>query len=299
MRQYYQNNKEKKREWSRHYYYTNHEMILQKIKEYRLKHPIKTKRAVQNWLKKNKERKRITDKKYREINHDSLIIKKKLEYLRNKKQYQSTKKEYYKINNQLIKERANSFYHENKIKFRLEVLNHYSNREIKCACCGYIGLPFMTMDHENGWKHLHKRHLGGINLIWWLRKNNFPSGFQVLCYNCNCSKGFFGQCGHKFQWEPINKMRRWKLKFLQAYSDNNPKCSCCGEANIAFLSIDHINGNHKEDTHENGKKLTASNLYLKLKKLGFPKGYQVLCYNCNCAKANNAICPHKTTPNLN
>ena len=34
----------------------------------------------------------------------------------------------------------------------------------------------------------------------WLKKHGFPKeGFQLLCYNCNCAKGFFGKCPHKKQ----------------------------------------------------------------------------------------------------
>jgi hypothetical protein len=29
-------------------------------------------------------------------------------------------------------------------------------------------------------------------------------------------------------------------------------------------------------------------------KNNFPRGYRILCYNCNCGRAlNNGICPHK------
>ncbi len=28
----------------------------------------------------------------------------------------------------------------------------------------------------------------------WLMKNNFPQGFQTLCWNCNFAKHKFGEC---------------------------------------------------------------------------------------------------------
>jgi predicted transcriptional regulator len=31
----------------------------------------------------------------------------------------------------------------------------------------------------------------------WLKNHNFPSGFRVLCYNCNSSIGAWGYCPHK------------------------------------------------------------------------------------------------------
>lgn len=72
-----------------------------------------------------------------------------------------------------------------------------------------------------------------------------------------------------------------------------PKCACCGESEIKFLSIDHKNGGgnqHKKVTHG-----TIGGLAGWLVKNGFPKGYQVLCMNCNWGKSinNNGHCPHK------
>ena len=34
----------------------------------------------------------------------------------------------------------------------------------------------------------HRKETGGANLYVWLRKNNYPIGFQILCYNCNLVK---------------------------------------------------------------------------------------------------------------
>ena len=30
-----------------------------------------------------------------------------------------------------------------------------------------------------------------------LKNNNFPKGFQILCWNCNFAKGVLGKCSHK------------------------------------------------------------------------------------------------------
>lgn len=254
---------------------------------------------LKNYRQKHLEEIKIKQKIWRIENREKLLISKKNYYKNNKELDLNHKRETYQLKREEIKKRTNAFYHKNKTKFRLEVLNHYSGGVIKCRCCGYSGFPFMTIDHINGWRHLHKRRIGGISLIWWLRKHNYPQGFQVLCYNCNCSKGFFGQCGHKFEWKPDEKRRRYKLEFLKVYSNNSPKCSCCGETNVAFLTIDHINGGGHKDVDSNGRQITGNRLYHKLKRLGFPQGYQVLCYNCNCAKHYNKECPHKTMPNLN
>lgn len=79
-------------------------------------------------------------------------------------------------------------------KARLEVLTHYSNGEMKCACCGENEVKFLTLDHING--RSDGQRAAGTALVQWIRKMKYPSGFQVLCFNCNCAKGFWGKCPH-------------------------------------------------------------------------------------------------------
>lgn len=70
----------------------------------------------------------------------------------------------------------------------------------KCVCCGEETLEFLTIDHINNDGAEDRRQNGrksGGKLYRWLIKNNFPKeDYQLLCYNCNCSKGFFGYCPH-------------------------------------------------------------------------------------------------------
>lgn len=68
------------------------------------------------------------------------------------------------------------------------------------------------------------------------------------------------------------------------------RCACCGETEPAFLTIDHINN----DGHLH-RKSRNHNYYLQVKREGFPKDkYQLLCMNCNCAKAWFGVCPHQS-----
>jgi hypothetical protein len=81
---------------------------------------------------------------------------------------------------------------------------------------------------------------------------------------------------------------RARMECLIYYSGDPPKCACCYESEIRFLTLDHINNNGKETRN------VAKVLAFHLKKLGFPPGIQVLCYNCNCGRgANKGICPHQ------
>jgi hypothetical protein len=62
-----------------------------------------------------------------------------------------------------------------------------------CVCCGEKESSMLTMDHAlNIGKDRRKE--GNINLF--LIKNNFPSGYSVMCHNCNISKYRLGICAH-------------------------------------------------------------------------------------------------------
>lgn len=96
--------------------------------------------------------------------------------------------------------------------------------------------------------------------------------------------------------EEINRKDReyfsnLKLEVLIHYGGNPPKCACCGEDHIIFLSIDHIHNDGAEQRKKIGIK--GGNMFYRwLKQNHFPEGYQVLCFNCNWAKSHGG-CPHQ------
>lgn len=71
------------------------------------------------------------------------------------------------------------------------------------------------------------------------------------------------------------------------------KCSCCGECEPMFLTIDHIN-NDGHIERKSGLYTSGSQFYRSIIQRGFPEEYQVLCFNCNLGRARNkGICPHQ------
>jgi len=95
------------------------------------------------------------------------------------------------------------------------VYSHYSkilsSNDIPCCnCCGESEMEFLTLDHIAGRKQMDSepelRKMGysskfSGNTLWsWIKRNNFPEGFQVLCQNCNFAKGKRGNnntCPHE------------------------------------------------------------------------------------------------------
>ena len=96
-----------------------------------------------------------------------------------------------------------------------------------------------------------------------------------------------------------------RLKVLQYYSkhlskSDIPCCRCCGEkSHIGFLALDHIAGRKEMDSESGLVKLGYSSSMVKtvlsnwIIKNNFPKGFQILCHNCNQAKAVYGKCPHE------
>lgn len=84
---------------------------------------------------------------------------------------------------------------------------------------------------------------------------------------------------------------RWRIAAINYYSDNDPKCKCCGEREIKFLCIDHVNGDGAQHRRTIGRSV---NIYLWLKKNHYPSGFQILCYNCNNTRHYHKVCPHQS-----
>lgn len=114
-------------------------------------------------------------------------------------------REYYAAN----RDKILSGVRKRRAAYRLEALKHYGGDPPRCAClgCGEWRIPFLTLDHVEGNGNEHRRSLsksrkdsrnpGGLAVYYWLRNNSYPSGFRVLCFNCNCAIGAWGECPHQ------------------------------------------------------------------------------------------------------
>lgn len=76
-----------------------------------------------------------------------------------------------------------------------EVVSRYGGL---CACCGENELVFLTIDHIYGDGKEHRSTDRSATLLYrWLKKNGYPDGFQVLCWNCNTAKRRLSACPHE------------------------------------------------------------------------------------------------------
>ncbi len=93
------------------------------------------------------------------------------------------------------------------------------------------------------------------------------------------------------------QMQRRKTRAKQTVFDHYGwACSCCGESEPLFLTIDHINNDGW--LQRKGNTQSSSTSYIRLANAvesgNAPTDLRTLCYNCNCARARNGgVCPHE------
>lgn len=81
--------------------------------------------------------------------------------------------------------------------------------------------------------------------------------------------------------------RKLKIETMNAYG--GCFCNICNENDLNVLTIDHVNndGWYERRLILKGANRAGNTAYAYLRKMGYPAGYQVLCFNCNMAKHRN------------
>ncbi len=140
------------------------------------------------------------------------------------------------------------------------------------------------LEAQKRYRENHREELRAKHKEWYLKNKGYYQEYRKGYINRNKEKLYKANAlWQKEFWKTI------RSEMIAAYGG---KCSCCGETELHFLDLDHINndGGIKRRAAGNGRQ----EMY-KLKKLGWPKGeHQLLCSNCNQGKQRNGgICPHK------
>lgn len=72
----------------------------------------------------------------------------------------------------------------------------------ECACCGEANKTFLCLDHEDGVVPEDQRDARGARLasdkiLALLKRQGWPSGYRILCANCNLAWAMLGTCPHQ------------------------------------------------------------------------------------------------------
>lgn len=107
------------------------------------------------------------------------------------------------------------------------------------------------------------------------------------------------ECNKKWTMKPRVRVyrKKYRKKWNKVYRQTilnyyGNRCVCCGESHPEFLCIDHINN----DGAKQRKKINlsaGSGSYSWIIRNDFPDDLQILCANCNMAKAYYGVCPHQ------
>jgi hypothetical protein len=75
---------------------------------------------------------------------------------------------------------------------RIRAFKHYGG--LRCICCGEDEFSFLSLDHVSGAGNIERaklfgdRYQGGHHIYRALRLQGYPSGYQVLCMNCQVGR---------------------------------------------------------------------------------------------------------------
>jgi len=158
-------------------YYANHK---EKIKEKALLNRDKILKKNREWYKKNKDKVKAYCEEHRE---------ERTEYMRGWRNRNREKIHEYNTSPSRKKYRR-EWERKNRIKIRYEVLKHYSSLDYPiCNACGIDDIDVLCIDHIKGGGKEERKQWGNGSIFYKkLKKEGFPPGYQVLCWNCNHKK---------------------------------------------------------------------------------------------------------------
>lgn len=126
-----------------------------------------------------------------------------------------------------------------------------------------------------------------------IRRRPPRKGVLSYCRPCQNARSMKSQ--NEDPQAHLDRCRTYRQKIrremIKAYGG---KCACCGESIPEFLALDHKKGGGTRM-----RKLLCNNtsqtMYRLVRDQGYPKSkYQLLCHNCNGAKAWYGGCPHQS-----
>lgn len=147
------------------------------------KRKAENRKAAARYRERNREKINQRMRKWREENREKSRFHAR--QWRNRKIANSTPEELAELR---AKERVKT--KSNQDRCRDEVFAAYGG--YICACCNENERLFLSIDHVNNDGNIERKSGaysgGGTGFYLWLRKQKFPSGYRVLCMNCQIGK---------------------------------------------------------------------------------------------------------------
>lgn len=142
---------------------------------------IQRRNYMRKWRKENPEKARERYHRYYLEHRDEVKKRNHLYYLKHRTEF-------------LTRARKQK---EKEAGLRMEVLVHYSGYPPNCQCCHEPREQFLTIDHINGGGNDERRQYSNQSIYVLLKRWGFPTGYRVLCMNCNFALARCGFCPHQ------------------------------------------------------------------------------------------------------
>lgn len=153
------------------------------------------------------------------------------------------------------------------------------------------GVVCYTLGMETGVKQcLRCKETKDLSLFYRLKHGKL--GRQSQCIDCK--KSVYSENRELFLQDIRDRNQRIKVEVFSNLCSGAPHCTCPGDCpvtDIEFLTVDHANGDgnkHKKQNNLSG----GVSLYRWIKRNHCPKGFRVLCLNCNFSMGKFGYCPH-------
>jgi hypothetical protein len=89
-----------------------------------------------------------------------------------------------------------------------------------CERCGETRWEFLAVDHVSGGGTLERsQHGKGDGLLRARKRQGYPSGYRILCHNCNFSLGKYGYCPMTLTYSNLTSLHEddaWRIAIHEA-----------------------------------------------------------------------------------
>lgn len=148
----------------------------------------------QKWKGGKKE----AQKRYRESHREKRREYNKQWYLANLEREREKRRKYTNQHRQYIYQQSADWQKRARRKYKILAIKAYGGI---CACCNEAQIAFLEIHHPNGDGKADRQKFSGNSLTFyqWLFKNNYPSGYEILCSNCHKALHGEGICPHQLR----------------------------------------------------------------------------------------------------
>lgn len=161
-------------------------------RRWRQEHREQTRESTRRYNANHPDRVVATQKKYRDTHRARVRQSSSNSYVRHREKRLIEGKAYNKTYNRMHRVDGLAARKRTEQGLRTTILTYYGDGKMVCVRCGFSDIRALSIDHINGNGNKHRQEILGkketSGFYRWLVRENFPTGFQTLCMNCQFIK---------------------------------------------------------------------------------------------------------------